>query len=415
MALDTIRPLSPPRSVYIAFEAFPRPKGASSHIAAMVTALARTHAPVHLLCLGYADMPGYQREGAISIFRHRLYHPNLLIRAQDFGRFVHDHLAGLDPEPELCVFRDPWGGVPALAALSSAAMVFEVNALPRWELPVTYPAVQANAALRAKIEDMERWCLSAADRVIVVAERTRDALEEIGVPREKIDCVPNSADPRFFQADSRPVELDILDEGRWFGYLGSLHPWQGVDLLLDAWALAAPSLPSDIRLLLVHGGRREPLRAIRKRIRKKGLGHRVFLQSPLEVDRLAPVLARMAFLAAPLSETFRNVVQGCCPVKIVEAMAAGVPVAASDIEVCRALIQSGGNGLLIPAGKIRAWARALVRLWTDEPLRRRLAGEARRTAIERFTRPLMHQCLEQTFGRAAQAPPGEAAARPIGV
>ena len=59
--------LREPRSVYVAFEAFPRPKGAASHIASMVTALRRDYAPVLLLCLGFGDMPEWQDEDGIVI------------------------------------------------------------------------------------------------------------------------------------------------------------------------------------------------------------------------------------------------------------------------------------------------------------------------------------------------------------
>ena len=107
---------TPPRSVYAAFEVFPRPKGASSHIAAMVTALAEQRGPVWLLCCGFADMPAWQREGGIVIHRHKIHHPNLLRRAVQFGDFVYGRLAGLASPPELCVFRDPWSGWPALSS-----------------------------------------------------------------------------------------------------------------------------------------------------------------------------------------------------------------------------------------------------------------------------------------------------------
>lgn len=390
--------LPQPQSVYVAFEAFPRPKGASSHIAAMVTALARNHAPVWVLCLGFADMPAIQREGGIHIQRYKIHHPNLLKRADGFGRFVFERLIDLPEPPQLLVYRDPWGGWPAASALPESGRIFEVNALPSWELPYTFPAITGNAALRTKIEDMETFCLKTSHRVITVSELTRLALAKRGLDPERCRVVPNSADDLFFETP-QPSGLNVLEQGRWFGYFGSLHAWQGVELLVEAWARIAGRFP-DVRLLIVHTGRREPLKRLRKIIRKRNLTDKVFLQPPMAPWELTSVLDTLEFTTAPLLETFRNTHQGCCPVKIVESMAMGVPVAASDLTVSRALISHDRNGWLVRPGSVRDWALALDRLLSDGPLRQRLAGQARQTAESRFSRGVMFDALDCVFAEA---------------
>ncbi|MEW5722629.1 MAG: glycosyltransferase family 4 protein [Thermodesulfobacteriota bacterium] len=385
-----------PRSVYIAFEAFPRPKGASSHIAAMVTALARRYAPVWLLCCGYADMPALQVEGGVIIYRFKVHHPNLLKRAGEFGAFVHRKLAGLDPE--LLVFRDPWGGSAGLVALPRTPAVFEVNALPSWELPATHPAVSANPGLLAKIEDLERFCLFQAQAVVTVSELTRETLAQAGLDPGRIGVAPNSADEVFFKSGGEAEPPEVLREGRWFGYVGSLHPWQGVEVLVEALALLTPLFP-ETRLMVIHSGRGSRLKLLRKKTRKLGLENRVYFQPPLSPPRLAKALSCFEFTAAPLLETFRNTVQGCCPVKIVESMAAGAPVLASDLRVTRSLITSGRDGLLVRPGRPRPWAGALRRLLADPGLRRELSEAARDTAARRFTREAMFGRLDQVFGQ----------------
>jgi glycosyltransferase involved in cell wall biosynthesis len=387
-----------PRSIYVAFDVFPRGKGSSSHIAAMVEALAQRHGPVWLLCLGYGDMPGYQEEGAVAVHRFKLYHPNLLKRAEGFAEFVAAKIAAADPE--LIVFRDPWGGAPALDAAPEAAAVFEVNALPSWELPYTYPAVGANPALLAKLADRERYCLLLADGIITVSTVTREALIGLGAQADRIAVIPNSAADHFFSAEPEACDLPELAAGEWFGYIGSLHAWQGVELLLDAFALAAPELPA-VKLLLVATGGKDRLRLIRKRIHKLGLDQRAIIVPPQDPERLGPIMARLAFTAAPLLETGRNTRQGCCPVKIVESMAAGAPVLASDLRVCRDLI-APGEGLLIPPNNPRAWARALIDLFTDPDRLSRLRSCARSRARRDFSRALMNQRLEASFNAASE-------------
>jgi glycosyltransferase involved in cell wall biosynthesis len=61
---------------------------------------------------------------------------------------------------------------------------------------------------------------------------------------------------------------------------------------------------------------------------------------------------------------------------IVEAMAAGVPVIASDIPVCREVLDGGNCGLLVPLGEPRALADAIRNLLDDQSLRMRLVQAA---------------------------------------
>lgn len=399
--------LEAPRSVYAAFEVFPRPKGASTHIAGVVQTLARHHGPVWLLCCGAGDLPSFQREGSIVIWRYKGMHANMLRRAQGFSRFVAERLHPLRNQEVLGLFRDPWGGWPLLQTLRHAATVFEVNGLPSWELPYRYPGFPWNPPLREKIQDLERWCLSASHAVFTVSDVTRDALVQAGMAPQKVTTVPNCAADVFFEAPSEGAEpasdsFDLpgrLSAGRWFGYVGSLHPWQGVELLVDAWAEIAGQFP-DVQLLIVSGRRTPAVRRLRRRIRKRGLNGRVLLHPALSPERLAAILPRLEFTCAPLLETARNVVQGCCPIKIVESMAAGTPVLASDLRVSRALIRHDVDGCLVRAGDLRDWVLALQRLLKDRGMRRRLGREASRTAKARFTHRIMSDRLRTVFQSA---------------
>ena len=392
MSIELDTSSEPPRSIYIAFEVYPRPKGASSHITAMVQGLARKFAPVWLLCCGFPDMPAIQTEGGVIIHRYKVHHPNMLRRAEGFGNFIHEKLKSLPCPPEIGIFRDPWGGSPALAACPEAPFIFEVNALPSWELAYNFPAVADNFALLAKIEDLERFCLKHAAALITVSQVTRQALMAIGADPDSITVIPNTAADMFFKALSEN-SLEELDEGRWFGYIGSLHSWQGVDILVDAWNRVQGDFP-EVSLMIVHSGRKAPLKLLRKKIVKKRLSDRISLQAPLSPQELSGVIPKFEFTCAPLAETFRNTHQGCCPIKIVESMAAGVPVAASNLDVTRALITHGIDGRLVRPDSTRDWALEIGCLLDDAPLRQKLAQAASGTALNRFTRKNMFVNLD---------------------
>ncbi|MFN0106594.1 MAG: glycosyltransferase [Bryobacteraceae bacterium] len=387
------------RALYVAFDVFPRPKGSSSHIASMTTALARDFAPVCVLCLGDPELPVVQNEGAAVIHRLPGAHRDTLRRATAFAQFVEFHAARQAETLELIVYRDPWGGIPAMRAVPACPAIFEVNALPTWELAYSRPGFADSATLTAKLGDMERKCLREATAILCVSAVTSRALKAEGADGNKIVVIPNAARETFFQTAAHANPIPALDEGEWCGYVGGLHAWQGVEFLIDAFALTATG-----RLLIVHSGNRDT-RELERRIARHALASRVLLHGPLAPVELAGVLARLRFTVAPLVETARNTWQGCCPVKIVESMAAGTPVIASDLAVSRELIRDGEDGLLAAPGDRRAWALGMERLFRDNGLRDKLAVNAFSTACDYFSRLIAHEQLSVVFRAAAAALP----------
>ena len=368
------------RAIYAAFDVFPRAKGSSSHIASMVRALRGVCDQVNVLCLGAPGLPAHQHADGITIHRLPPRYPGLLARATAFAQFVQHHAAA---GAELLVFRDPWGGAPLLRALPGVPAIFEVNALPSWELAYSRPSYAANPALQAKVGDLERFCLKQVREILCVSSVTAQALG-----RSNITVIPNGAADHFFSPDPddapAPCPIPELNSGRWFGYVGGFQPWQGVEPFLEAYRHLAPDVP-DIRLVLLSEGR--PPRK---------LPERVLFAGPVAHGVLPAVLRRLEFTVAPLLETARNTVQGCCPVKMVESMAAGVPVMASNLAVCREWLQDGSEGLLVEPGDRRAWIKALYSTITSpQPW-----GPAARLRAQRdFSYPHVHRQLQTVFRR----------------
>ncbi len=403
--------LPPPRTLYVAFEVFPRPKGSSSHIASMVRALSASRPPVWLLCCGSPDMPRLQQAEGVTIVRHPAREANMLARAEGFSRFVAETVDALDLPPALAVFRDPWGGLPLLP-LTGTRLVFEVNALPSWELGYRYPGLKERSATRAKLRDLELACLDRADALLTVSPVTTAALTRLGIARDRIVTSSNAASDLWFGADPGRAASIVpeLAEGRWIGYIGSLHRWQGVETALAAFGRIQDDFP-DLRLLVVHPGRKRPAKRLVRRSDRLGMSRpeAVLFHPPLDAAELAPVVARLELTLAPLAETSRNVEQGCCPVKILESMAAGTPVLASDLAVTRELVTHGVDGWRIPPDDPRLWAVWISRLLADPGALAAAGQRARRTALSRWTYPTVHATMEPAFGplpgNAPSAPP----------
>ena len=73
-------------------------------------------------------------------------------------------------------------------------------------------------------------------------------------------------------------------------------------------------------------------------------------------------------MLAPLTPGDRNLLQGCCPLKVLEAMASGTPLVASDLPVVRELARAEVDAVLVRPGSAKAIKDAVFRLADDPDL-----------------------------------------------
>jgi glycosyltransferase involved in cell wall biosynthesis len=355
-------PALPHRALYASFDRFPSRKGSAVHIDRFARTLFDHAGGGLLYVLGGDDLPPYQREGAIEIVRHTREATNLLERAEGFAAHLARLLRRL-PHLELAHFRDPWSGVPIVEhAPRRYRTVYEVNGLPSIELPFLHPGIPP--ALLRSIEALEQRCLQSADLVITPSNVTADRLATRGVTAH---VVPNGAD---VPATSPPRPPDAPPD--YLLYFGALQPWQGVDTALRA--VARLDLPLVV-CASVHERRAKPYRRLADK-----LGVDVHWRFALPEHELAPYKHHALLSLAPLKDCARNVLQGCAPLKVLESMAAGVPVVAADLPVTRELMTDGVHGRLVAPDRPGELARA-IRVLLDHPDERARMGEAARAHV----------------------------------
>jgi glycosyltransferase involved in cell wall biosynthesis len=171
------------------------------------------------------------------------------------------------------------------------------------------------------------------------------------VPVSKIDRVVESKTDE----GAKPEQLYVLQVGA---------PWylKGVDVLIKAFAEVAPEFPNvTLKLLGFYPGQEALLELTRNAPQVEVLRAR---PNPETLE----IVKRAAIMATP-SRT-----EGL-PRVIMEAMAAALPVIASDVGGIPSLVHDGENGYLIPIGDHHALALRLRQLLSDAPLRRRM-GDA---------------------------------------
>lgn len=209
--------------------------------------------------------------------------------------------------------------------------------------------------------------LLGAAAVISVSTPMADLARELGVPDDRISVISNGVDTEAFQPRDKAAarrELGLPAAGRLIVTVAHLGPRKGSRETIQALA----DLPSDVRLVLV-GGDGEGAKnteAIRDLAAKLGLGDRVVLAGR-QPYRNVPLY----FNAADVS-VLASYREGC-PNVVLESLASGTPVVASNVGAVPDLLSSPGAGRIVPARQVEPLARALTDVLGQEHSAREIA------------------------------------------
>ena len=271
-------------------------------------------------------------------------------------------------------FRSIFEGYPLLKLKPRPRLIFEVNGLPSIELKYRYPRAADDRELMSKIVAQERACLEAADAIVTPSSVTRRFL---GAYADKTRVIPNGVDTDLFHpADHPPETLRLL-------YFGTLSSWQGVELAIRAVGQIASR--TTARLTILGVGNSTQTGGLSALAAKLGIADRIELLPPVDRTEVAGHLRQSFAVLAPLPVNDRNVRQGCCPLKILEGMSAGVPVIASDLPVVRDLGDHGRHFLLVKPGSVDQLASAILQLEANPALWKHIADNARQHIEANYT------------------------------
>lgn len=309
--------------------------------------------PAHLL--------PFLREGFIM---GRLRRRIAEVVAEEKVDLIHSHSPSLNGLPALKVARNR--NVPC---------VYEARAF--WEDAAVNHGTFSEGSLRYRISRAaETFLFRRADAVIVIAEGMRKELAGRGINKETVFVIPNGVDIDGFRPRERNRDLAErlgLNGGPVFGFVGSFYRYEGLQMLLEAFAAISSHVPGA-RLLLVGGGPEEI--ALRELSRGCSSVNMIGNVPHSEVWDYYSVIDVLVYPRQRMRLT-----DLVTPLKPLEAMAMGKAVVASDVGGHRELIQHGVTGLLFPADDVTALTREGIRAATDRNLREKL-GQAGRKHVE---------------------------------
>jgi PEP-CTERM/exosortase A-associated glycosyltransferase len=261
---------------------------------------------------------------------------------------LHAHSPVLNAIPALRVGRRL--GIP---------VVYEVRAF--WEDAAVDHGTSREGGVRYRLtRALETHALKRADHVTTFCVGLRRDIIARGIAEERVTVIPNAVDADKFRqgaaADEALKERIGLGGARVLGFIGSFYAYEGLDLLLDAFAAIHARAP-DVRILLVGGGPQEE--RLKAQARRLGINRHVVFTGRVphgEVQRYYDLVDLLVYPRLPMRLT-----ELVTPLKPLEAMAQGRLLVASDVGGHRELIRDGETGWLFRAGDAADLAAVVLR------------------------------------------------------
>ncbi|MCA9074186.1 MAG: glycosyltransferase [Planctomycetaceae bacterium] len=247
---------------------------------------------------------------------------------------------------------------------------------------------------------LDRWTNRLVDHTVCVSRAVADAYLDLGYGEDQLTVVPNGVDFERF-ANAEPADLTtfgIPRNSHTIISVGRLHPQKGFDRLIDAFAdvTARATVDEPFHLMIVGEGPERQM--LESQIDRLGLNAHVHLIG--RQPETAPLLrATDLFVLSSRWEGMPNV--------LLEAMAAGLPCVATNVEGVAELITDEKTGLCVSVdGTDELLSAAIERLITNTTFAGEIATSGQARVREAFTWEQTIQGFESVWERVLGHPAG---------
>jgi glycosyltransferase involved in cell wall biosynthesis len=257
-----------------------------------------------------------------------------------------------------------------------------------WEGPGGWnDLVPYTPAQRAFFAWQERWGLTHADGVTVASRTLESLVWSLGVAPARVFYVPNGVRPvSCDRQDSARRAPCVLLYTRFFEF--------PVSRVLEVLRQVRKRVP-EARLLVVGKGLFGEEEALLREAERAGLDEAVEYVGWVKPEELPAYFAQATLAIYPFDDTLVNRTK--CPVKLLELLAAGVPVVAEGVGEIREVILHGDTGWLVEPGDTARFSEAVTTLLKDPLLRERLGQAAARDVRARRSWGQLVEYVERAY------------------
>jgi glycosyltransferase involved in cell wall biosynthesis len=280
-----------------------------------------------------------------------------------------------------------------MAARTGLPFVFDMDSAMSRQIIEKSPLLWPVAKL---VEYLERDAMRRSEGVLAVCQAL---VEEAKKHQSNVHLLPDLP-----MDGQEPGELprEITDRaGTHLMYVGNLQPYQGVALMLEAFAVAAASR-SEATLVVV-GGDAHGIETYRKRAVELGIANRVRFAGPVPVERLGRVLELADVLISPRLKGENT------PMKLYSYLLSGRPVLATRLPTHTQVVSDAEALLVEPT--VSGMATGMIRLLESSELRERIGDAGRELARREYSRSAFDRRL-RAFYEATRSPRSFSSARP---
>lgn len=385
-------------------------KGASIHVRSVIRALAGRGHQMKLLAARSGSMP----DGFPA-----------MVTDIGFDRWLKQLRLGIEEQGQFTLAREAYSLVlntnlrQTLSELHSmwpVEAVYERYSLWSWAglhfarergvpylLEVNAPLVQEQQSYRELslgpvAHAIAGLLMREADAVLVPSPELRRHVWQAAAKRRRVDVVGNGADLDLFRRPPIPPPAALARrlQGRYVvAFLGTLKPWHGLRPLLRAFRRLRQVNDKACLLVIGDGPGGDLVQEAQRRH-----GPRTVIWTGAVKHEDVPgwlSLAHVGVAPYPEMESFYF-----CPLKIIEYLAAGLPVVASAIGDAARLVSHQRTGLLVPPGDSAGLARALAALGDNTSKRLRMGERAQQRARRRHGWERAAVSIERIIHRTQQ-------------
>jgi glycosyltransferase involved in cell wall biosynthesis len=222
--------------------------------------------------------------------------------------------------------------------------------------------------------------LQKADAIICCSKFIqREILEYTNYPSKKVHVIYNGVNLESLRMPRQKKENGIR-----ILYAGQINKEKGLEHLIEAFKIVSKDFP-NVALLIAGSASIWPDLDKRKfevdkryelEMKEKAKGGKIKFLGKLSLNELYKVYNRCDVFVLP------SVIQEALPMVVLEAMASGLPIIASNVGGVPELVQHEKTGLLVKPGDLGELAEALRKLLSDERLREKMGKESYQYAEE---------------------------------